>query len=340
MKAPVIVFRTEGSTRVGLGHLRRSLTLAHELKKQGAGVNFVVNQDPLPIEFLRKYDVEAAVVEERDTNDLHQTMEHAQRWDARALVVDSYAVSGECLAQVRGPVVAVIDDLADRPLPVDLVINGVVDAHRLAYQTRPGTRLLLGPEYILLREEFAREPKRPIRERIERVLITVGGMDPFVLSPRLIAWTREALGDVAVDVIVGPFFGEQSIAQIERMAREHQNIRMHSDPPAIRDVMLACDLAVTAGGQTTYELAATGTPAVAIRSADNQTGNLAGLSAKGALAWVGDVRDDDLRGKVVKAVADLSAKKDRRQDMSRSGRLLVDGLGAPRVARAIVEACA
>ena len=87
-------------------------------------------------------------------------------------VVDSYAVAvdGECLAQVRGSVVAVIDDLADRLLPVDLVINGAIDAHRLAYQTRPGTRLLLGPDYVLLREEFATEPKRPIRERIEIAL--------------------------------------------------------------------------------------------------------------------------------------------------------------------------
>src|SRR2546428_7754394 len=103
--------------------------------------------------------------------------------------------------------------------------------------------------------------------------------------------------------------------------------------------MLRCDVAVTGGGQTTYELAATGTPAIAIKMADNQTGNVRGLSVRGTLVWVGDADDSDLEGKVTGALKDLANDKCKRDDMSRAGRALVDGLGTERVARAILEAC-
>ena len=237
----------------------------------------------MPLKLLRKYGFESVGVGKDDARDLGQTLDHVYRWGARALVIDSYEVREECLSRVRASLVAVIDDLADRSLPVDLVINGAANACELAYRTSPGTRLLLGPEYVLLRKEFAQAPTRSISANVKRVLITVGGMDPHVLTPRLIAWTQEALEGVAIDVVVGPFFGEDSVAQAEKMAAGNPAVAVHRDPAAIRNLMLACDLALTGGGQTTYELAATGTPAVAIRIADNQTGNLKGLSTCGAL---------------------------------------------------------
>ena len=107
----------------------------------------------------------------------------------------------------------------------------------------------------------------------------------------------------------------------------------------MRDLMLACDVAITGGGQTTYELAATGTPGLAIRLADNQTGNLRGLSAHGAIRWVGDATDGDLKNKLLDALQDLAENREKRTEMNRAGRRLVDGRGAKRVAQAIIKAC-
>ena len=209
MKRPVIAFRTNGSAIIGLGHLRRCMALAQQLREQEAETRFVVNEEPGLLKFLREHGFEVVGVDEGDTSDLSQTLKHLHQWAARALVVDSYEVSGECLSQVRGLAVVVIDDLADRPLSVDLVINGGANARTLPYRTSPKTRMLLGPDYVLLREEFAEEPKRSIRDRVERVMISVGGVDPHGLTSRLMAWTQEALGPVEADVVVGPFFSEE-----------------------------------------------------------------------------------------------------------------------------------
>jgi spore coat polysaccharide biosynthesis predicted glycosyltransferase SpsG len=104
-------------------------------------------------------------------------------------------------------------------------------------------------------------------------------------------------------------------------------------------LMLKADLAVTGGGQTTYELAATGTPAVAICIAENQRVSLKGLAEAGTLEFVGDAVDDDLELKLKSALTGLGGDPKRRQTMSERGQRLVDGRGAERVAQEIVRQC-
>jgi UDP-2,4-diacetamido-2,4,6-trideoxy-beta-L-altropyranose hydrolase len=288
---------------------------------------------------LHDHGMEAASLKSTCDTGLRETLDIVREMGATALVVDSYDVREEAFAAIDGPFVVVIDDLGDRLLPVDLVINGSIHAMTLRYRVPSRTRLMLGPRYMLLREDFAREPQRTVRERVERVLVTVGGSDPSSLTPRFVEWVRHALGPVEIDVVVGPLFPLAVAANVETMAQGDSSITVHRDPWDVSSLMFAADLTVCGGGQTTYELAATGTPALAIRLAENQTGNLTGLSAEGAIAWVGDLGDRDLRAKVVTALVALSSSPGRREAMSRSGRRLVDGRGAQRVAGAIAESC-
>ncbi len=56
----------------------------------------------------------------------------------------------------------------------------------------------------------------------------------------------------------------------------NERVVLHHQPDAARmmDLMLTCDLAVTAAGQTVHELLATGLPFVAIEVVDNQANNV------------------------------------------------------------------
>ena len=148
-----------------------------------------------------------------------------------------------------------------------------------------------------------------------------------------------ALPEAALDVVTGPFFSREVILETEALAAANPKISVWLDPPAMYELMARADLAVTGGGQTTYELAASGTPAVAIRLVGNQTGNLKGLSACGVLEWVDGVDDADLHEKVQAAIVRLGGDPLAREAMSRAGRALVDGQGAARVARAVLEIC-
>jgi spore coat polysaccharide biosynthesis predicted glycosyltransferase SpsG len=230
-----------------------------------------------------------------------------------------------------------IDDLADRFLDVDLVVNGSPNAPALAYRVAGGCRLLLGPEYALLRPTYQGCPARRAPDEVSRVLVTLGGSDPLGLTEPTVQAVRRALPRAAVDVLLGPLF--RPIPGLDALAAASAGqIRLHrgvDDPVAL---MSQAELAVSAGGQTLYELAATGLPTVALSMASNQEGNLSTLMAvptllraslstsAGAAEW----------SAVTEAVRRLAADRDLRQRMSDGGQKLIDGRGATRVATAVL----
>jgi UDP-2,4-diacetamido-2,4,6-trideoxy-beta-L-altropyranose hydrolase len=338
MSRPLIVFRTEGGPKIGLGHIRRSMTLAKELEQHGATVLFVLPEDAVSLDILGGEGFSAITVAAEKDLELSETLKCMESASAHCAVIDAYNVL-DFSVMAGGAYTVVIDDLAERSLPVNLIINGGVEAGSLSYRASEHTQLLLGPTYSLLRKEFSAEPVRQHKARVDRILITLGGLDNTALSADIVSWIRETLPDSRVDLVIGAFFNRTTRDKIRDLAKEDPAIHTHENPPHMRELMLACDVAVTGGGQTTYELAATGTPGLAVRIADNQTSNLRGISANGAIRWIGDAKDTNLKEKLVSALRELAGNRAARGDMSRAGRRLVDGAGTERVARAILQGC-
>jgi len=332
--APRVVFRADAGPEIGLGHARRCLTLAGALRELGVESLFVFTGDARAREWLQASDFEVVAVE--PARDLAGTLEHCRARRVPVIVVDTPSRASGYLTALTGAGlrVVVIDDLADHELPVDVVVNPSAGAATLPYRGAARTRFLLGASYALLRPAFGQAGARSVPDRTRRVLVTVGGGDPDDLTSRLVGWTARALGAVDQDVIVGPFTARSEALRIA-VETAAGRVALHEDPKDITALMLGADIALCGGGQTTYELAATGTPALAIRLADNQTLNLTSLEEAETLAWVGDAGDADLGARVGAALADLAGDATRRARMSRQGQALVDGRGAGRVAREI-----
>jgi UDP-2,4-diacetamido-2,4,6-trideoxy-beta-L-altropyranose hydrolase len=329
-----VVFRADAGPEIGLGHARRCLTLAGALRELGVESVFVFAGEGNAREWLQASDFEVLPVEL--ARDLAGTLEHCRARQVRVIVVDTPTREAGYLTGLTGAGlrVVVIDDLAADELPVDLVVNPSAGAGQLQYRGAPRTRFLLGASYALLRPAFGQAGARSIPVRARRILVTVGGGDPDDLTSRLVGWAAQALGAVRQDVVVGPFTTRSRALQVAVDAAGGRVV-IHEDPKDVAALMLSADLALCGGGQTTYELAATGTPALAIRLADNQTLNLTSLAEAGTLAWVGDAGDAGLGTRVGSALRDLAGEAKRRARMSRQGQALVDGRGAGRVAREI-----
>lgn len=331
-----IAIRANGGTKIGLGHVHRCLALAQSLRQIGAKVRFILNDDSAVRKWVCLQGFEAVSV--RADHDLEDTVDALHRGGLAALVTDFYDLNTDDWIALRKHVhlLVAIDDLSGKHLPVDIVVNTTANAPTLKYSALAHTRFLIGPAYSLLREEFAQEPASRMRDVVERVLITVGGSDPLRLTPRLVRWVLEAMDGVLLDVVVGPFFDSTQAIEGEK-ERCPLSICLHYGEPDIRELMLQADIAVTGGGQTTYELAATSTPAVAICLAENQRGSLAALALPGVLILAGDANDPNIEAKLKHILRSLALDPDRRTKMRAVGRMLVDGLGARRVAQAIKE---
>jgi spore coat polysaccharide biosynthesis predicted glycosyltransferase SpsG len=167
----------------------------------------------------------------------------------------------------------------------------------------------------------------------------VGGSDSANLTPWLASWVASALPGVPCDIVVGPLADQSRLNELNAN-RDASSFALHINPVDIRALMLAADLALCGGGQTLFELAATGTPAIAIRIANNQSSNLRGFSEAGAIEWAGDAGDLDLESKVTHLLVALASDMGRRARLGSSGRALIDGKGCSRVAKALLDTMA
>ena len=329
MRDARVAIRTEGGPAVGLGHVRRCLSLADALAARGAAVTFLVNGDGVPETIAAEGHAAQRIAVDRD---LPETLDALDRLNAQAVVADSYRFDAGYLRALRsdGRVTAIVSDHPG-DVPVDVLINNTAGSDTWPYRGLPETRFLCGPRYVLLRSAFAAEPARTYSAMTERVLITVGGSDPHELTWRIVAWTRQALPLAVIGVVIGPFF-------LEDHAREPDSlVTPHRTPSDMRRLMVGVDLAISGGGQTLYELAATATPTLAVVLADNQKENVARLADAGVLVPVGRYDDPDLEERLRRHIRALAGDKARRAALGAAGRRLVDGRGAERVADALLE---
>ncbi len=117
-----IAFVTEGGPAVGLGHLSRCAALARAAGA-GARLSFLLSEDTPVVPFLR--DVRAEILRAVWSVDPAHAFRTLSEVAPDVIVVDSYTATPDLLVSLRALAqVVAVDDLGDRPLPVDVVVNG------------------------------------------------------------------------------------------------------------------------------------------------------------------------------------------------------------------------
>jgi UDP-2,4-diacetamido-2,4,6-trideoxy-beta-L-altropyranose hydrolase len=321
-----VLLHADGGVGVGLGHISRCVTISKALARAGHQTLVVVD----PKRKLLNYVVRHGVNGENcgaSAKDIHGT---ALAFNADFVVIDSYRWSAEDFVSVRGEwAVVAFDDEAVRELLVDAVINGAPAAGELRYLTGTKTRLWLGNDYQIVRDDFRLMPPRKYTGPVKRVIALVGGDDPLGLLPVL----AQLLDDAAVsrsfvaDVICGPFTPMPEVQGL-------RHVTILRNPSSLCERMATADLAISASGQTVYELARCGTPTIAYCSGFDQTHNLTAL-AKANVVWnAGDATNPNWARNVSSAINNLIVDDAARAAMSRTGQAMIDGLGADRLVSA------
>lgn len=319
----------------------RSLTLARAAIGHGARCDMVAS--PFTAALLDRYG-QAAIgrmeIGGEDPADVAAKVgEIAERYDA--VVFDHYRLGGADHRRARGAdrVLMAIEDLADRPMDVDLLLDPgparrAEDYEALLPQT---ARVLLGAAYALVRPEFAaaREAamaRRAGQSEVERVLVSLGLTDLGGATAKVVNRLLPRLGAARLDVVLGS--GAASLDAIQRLAARDERVAAHVDAADMAGLYAAADVAVGAGGSSLWERCAVGLPGVLVVLAENQIPAARAVEAAGA-ALVADARDGDFDAALDRAFTGLMRSGDRRGRMSRAAAGLCDGLGAERAAEAL-----
>jgi UDP-2,4-diacetamido-2,4,6-trideoxy-beta-L-altropyranose hydrolase len=348
MWKPSVAFRTDASVAIGTGHVMRCLTLADALTKRGAACAFVCRHLPPSL---------ADVITARG-HGLHRLPPAAPGFDDLAhspwlgttmaadaadcapvlaglnpdwLVVDHYALDARWTRALRGALphmrVLAIDDLADRVLECDLLVDSTAGRCAGDYDglVRDGAPRLTGPMFAPLRPEFAALRPAALARRggqLRRILVTMGGVDAENATGRVLA-ALEGL-DLAVTVVMGGSAPHLDAvrAQVATMA----GARLVVDSPDMATLMGQADLAIGAAGSTAWERCALGLPALLLVLADNQRMVAAGLEQAGAAHVLGEGVAADWPSHLPRLLAQIDLAR-----MSAAAAALTDGAGAGRI---------
>lgn len=322
---------TEGGENIGFGHVMRCKSVAAQLKAKNVSVEFIVNDDQRLDGMFNDFIVHRYSLGVESIKSILTFL------DKKAVVlVDSYKlVQSDYDALARhASLLACFDDYQRLEYPAGLVINGALDAEKIDYRQRKGVEYLLGVRYAPLRDEFVNVEPKVIRDKVSNVLITMGGDDFRNLTPGVSELLSAVCPEAEIQVVIGGAFKDKE----KYVTQAHSKVKYCSGINAtqMRNLMQLADFAVTAGGQTLYELARVGTPALVVGVADNQKNNIAAWDSHGFIKFCG-WHDDPRLWQNLKSFAKDMASAAVRKTMSNAGSALIDGQGAERIAEAIIQ---
>ncbi len=348
-------FRTDASLQIGTGHVARCLTLADALHEQGAECLFVCRElEGHLIDHIRCRGFEVYTLPKVDANfafesdlahasllgvdwstDAKQTLQFVGDIKIDWLVVDHYALDYRWELAMRTVCkhMMVIDDLADRRHDCDLFLdqNHGSSAKRYAGLVPAECKQLYGPEFALLKPIYAqRRAAQSARSgKIERVLIYFGGMaDPMNLTGiALRAFQASELKKIELDIVVGSSY--EHTAELEAIASTRGRASIHAQLPDLSELMARADLAIGAGGATTWERCCLGLPSIVISIADNQRPACEALAIDDLIQYLGHSGDNFLET-IREQVLDLLVRSNRLDELSENSMKLVDGGGINR----------
>jgi len=340
MNRDPILFRVDGTVYQGWERLTRCLTFAAALQRRRRPTYFLSQLEPgsLGLNVKRagnewlEADGPAGSQE-----DLDETIQEVRRYNPAAVVVDAQDISKEYLTELAstGTMVVSLDHQAATCFPSQLVINPMLGLGRDCYEFMPGTQLLLGHRYALVRSEIRRI--RPIRAQEPagpfRAVVALGDHDPHHQTDEIARLLMNIAKLDHIDLITRP--QNPDLPKLQELSAAHpDHVEVASENQEIASKLGRCHFAITSGDSISLELACIGVPQLIVVQSGLHWPNSQRLEDEGVAVCLGNrekVTPMALRQAVLNLLMDPSEMK----AMARCGRMLIDGRGPDRLVTAL-----
>lgn len=336
-----LYIRADANHVLGIGHVMRCKTIAEEWIGRGGECVFLA-ADEESENIIKNMDFPVICLNgqwdnlETETENLLRVIQEQR---IRCILIDSYYITHAYMKKLAEHVkVIYLGLMHEEAHPVHMLINYNITADKEAYEKRypPEVEKLLGCRYFPLRQEFVGAGIK-IKDEVRDIFISTGGSDPchaaLILTEKLLSCT-----DKRLHVILGAFNKDKE--ELKMLHKENPQLFLYENVKNMAGILSLCDIAVSAGGVTLYELSACGIPTVAYAFADNQLETVRTFEQKGIMESVGDIRrqeKEEWTEAVHRQVEQLCRNKEQRQDMSFKMRQLVDGEGKAKIVDKICE---
>ena len=333
MSAPIrVAIRADAGRQLGTGHYARASAVAQALSAPGGTEIMLVTGEEGAALVPAYFPADVPVIALPPCgDDAAEAMEALRQkgWAPDVIYLDHYGAVAEWekeAAEARAGLV-VLDDL-DAARRADVIVRphggSVGEADSV---------VLRGPAYLPLSRHAASlaEEARPAGSpQTPRLNVCFGGSDPTGETAKALQ-ALEDLSGIEADVVIGP--GAQVDPELIEAVEQMPQISLHRAPSQeqLARLMATADMALGAGGVMLWERLCIGVPSLVICVAENQRPQIEEMRAAGAIRFIGD-HSNVTANSIVVAVRALADNQSARDALSRTGRALVDGRGALRLA--------
>lgn len=270
----------ECSHQRGMGHLFRALNLIHYLDEAGMEWLLLVNEDQAAERILRERDIPYLTVDLWDMqSDWERTI--IENYQVTVWLNDRLDTAGATAQHVKetGIPLYTIDDMGEGAVLADGNFASLVFED---IDLIPGRKVYAGPDYLILNPEI--RTYRRQRTDLHKILVTLGGSDTYGVTTAVIESLKRLLQSTGTDeesgsgaetehrhargprhpevtVLLGPAAVNRS--EVEA-ALAGTGFGLISSVPSLIQSFAEYDLAITGGGVTCLEAAASGLPCVII----------------------------------------------------------------------------
>jgi spore coat polysaccharide biosynthesis predicted glycosyltransferase SpsG/CMP-N-acetylneuraminic acid synthetase len=249
-----IVFRVIGSDKVGMGHIYRALSLAHEITDHE--ILFVSDTDSnVAVNKLAGYEYWLGIYDPEDV------IPQIIALSPDIVINDILSTTREHVSALKQKGIKVVnfEDLGSGSQLADLTINELYDEPQIC-----GGNILWGHEFYVLRDEFSDATPHQFAKTVDNILIAMGGTDQHDLTRKIYNTIKGECKrrNIHIDIVAGGGyrFHQEFASEIEGVP----DVTFTRETGVISKIMEKTQLAIVSNGRTVYELAHMNVPAIVV----------------------------------------------------------------------------
>ena len=283
-----LLFRADGNSSTGLGHLYRMFALV-EMYKDTYEFIFVTKTSStlkvIPKNYFIKLIPANIEIEDEPTwlSDNFNPNEYI-------IIADGYQFVSNYQKNIKdlGYQLMYIDDLTTEYMYADIVVNHSPSVVESDYKSEAYTQFVLGTDYAILRPLFLKAASQPRKiEKLDTAFVCFGGSDMYNLSLLATQALLEFENFKQIFVVLGAAYQHTKLFDLAKQHSKIEIIQNASEKEMIA-IMQQSNFAIAPASTILYELSSVKMPILSGYYVDNQKNIYAHLSALNAIYKAGD----------------------------------------------------